>query len=229
MFGFGFRRGFTGEHKMTDSQQLLAGYAETGSERAFRELVGRYVNLVYSTALRRVAGDTQLAEDVVQTVFIGLARRGRSLTSGVMLGGWLHQYACHTAAKAMRGERRRQAREQEAVEMKNYDKAQSRDPQRRGRCRRRDVFGGSTPKRTQPSAGKPGSSGANRPAPNGPCEPVQSRCASRGLALPEQRPVARVAETAERSRFAPAAGARGSIRPAPQARPERPHRPARRR
>jgi RNA polymerase sigma factor (sigma-70 family) len=117
MFGFGFRRGFTGEQKMTDSQQLLAEYAETGSETAFRELVARYVNLVYSTALRRVAGDMQLAEDVVQTVFIGLARRGRSLSSGVMLGGWLHQYACHTAAKAMRGERRRQAREQEAVQM----------------------------------------------------------------------------------------------------------------
>ncbi len=37
---------------MTDSQNLLAEYLQTGSEDAFRELVARYVDLVYSTALR---------------------------------------------------------------------------------------------------------------------------------------------------------------------------------
>lgn len=39
---------------MTDSQKLLAEYVRTGSEAAFRELVARYVDLVYSTALRLV-------------------------------------------------------------------------------------------------------------------------------------------------------------------------------
>jgi DNA-directed RNA polymerase specialized sigma subunit len=37
---------------MTESQQLLAEYAKTGSEAALRELVARYVNLVYSAAVR---------------------------------------------------------------------------------------------------------------------------------------------------------------------------------
>jgi RNA polymerase sigma factor (sigma-70 family) len=101
----------------TDSQQLLAEYAAHGSEAAFRELVARYINLVYSTALRLVGGDTQLAEDVAQTVFIGLARKGRALSSKVMLGGWLHQHTFHVAARAVRSERRRQTREREAVEM----------------------------------------------------------------------------------------------------------------
>jgi RNA polymerase sigma factor (sigma-70 family) len=105
------------EHKMTDSQRLLAEYAKNGSESAFRELVTRYVNLVYSTALRLVAGDTHLAEDVAQTVFIGLARRGRTLSTEVMLGGWLHQHTYHVATKAVRAERRRQSREREAVEV----------------------------------------------------------------------------------------------------------------
>jgi RNA polymerase sigma factor (sigma-70 family) len=105
------------EQKMTDSQRLLAEYAKNGSESAFRELVARYINLVYSTALRLVAGDAHLAEDVTQTVFIGLARKGRTLSTGVMLGGWLHQHTYHVAAKAMRAERRRQSREREAVEM----------------------------------------------------------------------------------------------------------------
>ncbi len=49
---------------MTDAQQLLAEYAGNGSEAAFRALVGRYTDLVYSVALRLVNGDTLLAEDV---------------------------------------------------------------------------------------------------------------------------------------------------------------------
>ena len=64
---------------MTDGQKLLAEYAATGSEAAFRELVTRYLNLVYSTAVRLVGGDTHLAEDVAQIVFADLARVARSL------------------------------------------------------------------------------------------------------------------------------------------------------
>ncbi len=102
---------------MTDSQRLLAEYARTGSERAFQELVSRYINFVYSTALRLVGGDAHLAEDVAQTVFIGLAGMGRALSTDVMLGGWLHQHTYHVATKAVRAERRRRSREREAVEM----------------------------------------------------------------------------------------------------------------
>ena len=39
---------------MPDDQQLLDRFIEHRSEAAFRELVERYVNLVYSTALRRM-------------------------------------------------------------------------------------------------------------------------------------------------------------------------------
>jgi RNA polymerase sigma factor (sigma-70 family) len=102
---------------MTDTQQLLAEYAANGSETAFRELVARYINFVYSVALRLVGGDTHLAEDVTQMVFIALARKGRTLSREVMLGGWLHQHTYHIATRAVRGERRRQSREREAVEM----------------------------------------------------------------------------------------------------------------
>ncbi len=37
---------------MTESQKLLRDYAQNGSEAAFRELVRRYVDLVFTTALR---------------------------------------------------------------------------------------------------------------------------------------------------------------------------------
>jgi RNA polymerase sigma factor (sigma-70 family) len=102
---------------MTDSQRFLADYVTNGSEQAFRELVTRYLDLVYSTAIRLVGGDTHQAEDITQTVFVDLARKASTLPRDLMLGGWLHRHTCFVASKVMRGERRRQFRERQAVEM----------------------------------------------------------------------------------------------------------------
>lgn len=102
---------------MTDSQSLLAAYVQTGSDVAFRDLVTRYVDLVYSTALRLVNGDAHRAKDVTQTVFVDLTRAARTLPGDVLLGGWLHRHTCFVAANVMRGERRRQNRERQALEM----------------------------------------------------------------------------------------------------------------
>ena len=104
---------------MTESQQLLAEYVESGSEQAFRELVKRYIDLVYSTARRLTGGDAHLAQDVTQTVFIHLCRNARRLSQDSMLGGWLHRDTCHVASKLLRQDRRRQAREQQAVFMES--------------------------------------------------------------------------------------------------------------
>ena len=102
---------------MTDSRTLLAEYVKDGSELAFRELVTRYVDLVYSAAVRLVGEDRHLAEDVAQTVFADLARLARRLSKDVLLGGWLHRHTCFVAATLLRGERRRRARERQAIEM----------------------------------------------------------------------------------------------------------------
>jgi RNA polymerase sigma factor (sigma-70 family) len=102
---------------MTDNQTLLAQYAREGSEQAFQELVSHYLDLVYSTARRLVGGDTHLAEDVTQMVFTDFAREARNLPADVMLGGWLHRHTYFVASKTVRGERRRQSRERQVVEM----------------------------------------------------------------------------------------------------------------
>src|SRR6185503_18384421 len=101
------------------TEQLLGDYVKTGSESAFRELVECYVNLVYSTAYRRLGGDTHLAEDAVQTVFSDLARKASTLPETVMLGGWLHRHVCFVTASMQRSNRRREAREKEAMEIFN--------------------------------------------------------------------------------------------------------------
>jgi RNA polymerase sigma factor (sigma-70 family) len=102
---------------MDASRKLLADYVKNGSEAAFRDLVSRYINLVHSTAIRLVNGDTQLADDVTQSVFVDLARKAHTLPPEVMLGGWLHRDACFVAGTMMRGERRRHFRERQAVAM----------------------------------------------------------------------------------------------------------------
>src|SRR5688500_3785311 len=106
---------------MTEVQQFLADYAKTGSEAAFREVVSRYLNLVFSTAVRLVNGDSHLAEDVTQRVFADLAKMAGTLGEDAMLGGWLHRHTCFIASKTMRTERRRKARDQQTVQMNLTD------------------------------------------------------------------------------------------------------------
>ena len=93
--------------------ELLRDYDRQGSEEAFAELVQRHVNLVYSVALRH-AGIAADAEEITQAVFVILARKAASLRPNTILEGWLHETTRLTALSFMRGERRRQFREQEA-------------------------------------------------------------------------------------------------------------------
>jgi RNA polymerase sigma factor (sigma-70 family) len=102
---------------MSDARELLIEFARNGSEAAFQEIVTRFIDLVYSTAVRLVDGDADLAKDVTQGVFVDLAKMAESLSKEVMLGGWLHRHTCFLARKTMRTERRRQERERRALEM----------------------------------------------------------------------------------------------------------------
>ncbi len=99
-----------------EDHELLSEYAEHHSDKAFAELVARHIDLVYSTAFRLV-GESHLAEDVAQTVFIGLARKPRSLRNPRVLAGWLYHTTRFKAASALRTEHRRRQRESTAMEL----------------------------------------------------------------------------------------------------------------
>ena len=96
-----------------NDRELLAEYARNGSDRAFRALTERYLNLVYSTAVR-VTRNPDDAEEVTQAVFLVLSQKAGNLRAGTVLAGWLYQTARLIATNFVRGRIRRQRREQEA-------------------------------------------------------------------------------------------------------------------
>ena len=98
---------------MNDDMALVREFAASQSEQAFETLVSRHVNLVYSAALRQ-AHDADLAQEITQAVFIILARKAGSLSPKTILSGWLYRAAQFAAKDALKIQRRRQLREQEA-------------------------------------------------------------------------------------------------------------------
>jgi RNA polymerase sigma factor (sigma-70 family) len=108
IFGGGYKNDGQAMHDAT----LLRSYAGTGSQDAFAEFVRRCLPMVYGAALRRVAGDTHLAQDVAQMVFAAVSRDAERLARHPDLMGWLFTTTRFLAAKTMRTERRRQLREQ---------------------------------------------------------------------------------------------------------------------
>jgi len=102
---------------MKSDSDLLRSYVENQSGEAFTEIVRRNVSHVHSSILRRVGGDTQIAEDITQEVFSDLARKAPRLAKLSSVTGWLYVGANLASAEYVRKERRRKTREGEASRM----------------------------------------------------------------------------------------------------------------
>ena len=102
---------------MCNDTQLLKEYVLERSETAFKELVERHLNLVYSTASRYANGDSVMAEDITQMVFTELARKAGDVCRHPALAGWLYTCVRNVAANLKRSEQRRLVREKEACSM----------------------------------------------------------------------------------------------------------------
>jgi RNA polymerase sigma factor (sigma-70 family) len=79
----------------------------SGFERFFREQYPVVVRIAFG-----VTGDTQAAQDVAQDVFVAAFSRFPEPGEARHAGAWVRVAAAHTALNAIRGERRRQRRQQ---------------------------------------------------------------------------------------------------------------------
>src|SRR4051812_7087208 len=102
---------------MEPDNELLQRFAEGGSQEAFAELVRSKLNLVFAAAVRQTGGDTHLAEDVAQRVFVELAKCAAKLRPPTVLTGWVFTTTRHIAIDAVRNQQRWQRREREAIDM----------------------------------------------------------------------------------------------------------------
>lgn len=95
--------------------ELIERFVARRDEAAFADLVRRHGGFVLASARRQVGAD--LAEDVMQAVFLVLARKASALDSKVVLSSWLFRTTGFVVAQVRRREARRIRREQEAGAM----------------------------------------------------------------------------------------------------------------
>jgi len=85
---------------------LVKAFVLHQSEDAFRELVARTADEVYSCAIRIVQGPPHLVEEVVLRVYWELARTAPGLGEDVVLANWLREHTCKTAVRVLHEEDR---------------------------------------------------------------------------------------------------------------------------
>jgi RNA polymerase sigma factor (sigma-70 family) len=96
--------------------ELLDAYASSRSEEAFRELVVRHVDVIYSAAMRQLR-NPHLAQEATQSAFITLAGKAGQLRRQTVIAGWLHRAVHFAALNLQRSEARRKHWEEEAATM----------------------------------------------------------------------------------------------------------------
>jgi len=98
---------------------LLREYSQKADDAAFNEIVNRYADLVYASAMRQV-NSPELAKDIAQVVFTDLARKAKAMSDAPgtfsSLAGWLYQATRLEALAKLRSEIRRQERERKVME-----------------------------------------------------------------------------------------------------------------
>ncbi len=96
---------------MRNDPDHLHEFVDSRSEPAFNRLMADHLPLVHGTAVRRVHGDSHLAQDITQLVFVDLATKAAELPEGMPLAGWLYRHTCFKAAEVLRATQRRRQRE----------------------------------------------------------------------------------------------------------------------
>jgi RNA polymerase sigma-70 factor (ECF subfamily) len=104
---------------VVDDHQFLNAYAE-GDEQAFEILVEKYFRMVYTVAARQT-GDSHLAEEIAQSVFLILSRKARGFSSKAPVPGWLLRTTRFVSWDAIKMRRRREQKERKFAQDSQED------------------------------------------------------------------------------------------------------------
>ncbi len=110
-----------------DDAELLRRFAAERSEASFAVLARRHTGLVLDTALR-FTGSRPLAEEIMQTVFLQLARKAASVASSRAVTAWLHRAVVLESRAVLRAESRRHKYTTEAAAMADVSFTAPPDP-----------------------------------------------------------------------------------------------------
>jgi DNA-directed RNA polymerase specialized sigma24 family protein len=120
-------RRLVGPPPTTESDHsLLARFLAGRDEAAFAALLGRHGPMVFGVC-RRLLGRVQDAEDVVQAVFLLLARKASTIRKRASLGCWLYGVAQRLSLGLKRQEMNRLRREKQASLMRGHTQSQGLD------------------------------------------------------------------------------------------------------
>jgi RNA polymerase sigma factor (sigma-70 family) len=112
--------------------QLLRAHIQ-GDDAAFREIVSRHTDLVYSAALRQV-NSPSFAQDIAQSVFVDLVRKSSEVSARMAndasLAGWLYRSTRFAVLNHLRDEHRRAEHERQAMEQLFTDSSPAADWER---------------------------------------------------------------------------------------------------
>ena len=102
----------------TNDPQLPTSDATDRDDGTLQRIVERHIDFVYAAALRQT-GDSHVAEDITQAVFLLFSQRADRLTPATMIKGWLFNATRYVVANFRRAEVRRKFHEREAAAMRS--------------------------------------------------------------------------------------------------------------
>src|SRR5713101_3337373 len=92
-------------HKELSDEELVRRFMETQDEEFFNEIVNRYRDKIYRTALR-ITHNPSDAEDVLQDVFIKLIKNLHTLRGESKFSTWLYRVAANASFMHLRNEKK---------------------------------------------------------------------------------------------------------------------------
>lgn len=93
------------DFKSLPDKNLVRCFVDTRDERAFNEIVDRYADKIYRTALR-ITRNPSAAEDVLQEVFIILVEKLHTFRSEYKFSTWLYSVTSNASFSHLRSEKK---------------------------------------------------------------------------------------------------------------------------